>query len=58
MNRIHTDFLFATPTLLTGAGTVMNLAGNYYKFNSSKSGTEADAIAIQQDFEMVEPSYK
>lgn len=48
-----TGFLFSTPSFLSGAGTVINLAGNYYKFNSSDSGTEADKVAIEHDFRMI-----
>ncbi len=51
--RFATDFLFSTPTFLSGAGTVINLAGNYYDFNASDSGSEADALALSNDFRMV-----
>lgn len=52
-NRFLTDFLFSTPTFLSGAGTVMNLAGSYYKFNGSNTGLEADEIALRNDFNMI-----
>lgn len=48
-----TDYLFATPSYLTGAGTVINLAGSYYDFNTSSSEIEADNIAIKNDFAIV-----
>lgn len=48
-----TDFLFSTPSFLSGAGTVINLAGNFYEFNSSDSGFEADEKAIENDFRMI-----
>lgn len=48
-----TDFLFSTPSFLSGAGTVLNLAGNFYEFNASESENEADAIALENDFRMV-----
>lgn len=51
--RYTTGFLFSTPLFLSGAGTVMNLAGNYYEFNSSDSGSEADQKAIENDFRMI-----
>lgn len=51
--RYTTGFLFSTPSFLSGAGTVINLAGNFYEFNSSDSGFEADEMAIQNDFRMV-----
>ncbi len=53
LNRFKTDFLFSTPSLLSGAGTVMNIAGNYYEFNESNSVIEADDLAIREDFNMV-----
>lgn len=51
--RYSTDFLFSTPTLLSGAGTVINLAGNFYEFNTSERDFEADEKAIENDFRMV-----
>jgi hypothetical protein len=50
----HTSgFLFSTPSLLTGAGTVINLAGNYFEFNISEADFEADKIAIENDFRVI-----
>lgn len=51
--RYTTGFLYSTPNFLSGAGTVMNLAGNFYKFNSSETGFEADKIALENDFRMI-----
>jgi hypothetical protein len=51
--RYSTGFLFSTPSFLSGAATVMNLAGNFYEFNSSESGFEADEKAIENDFCMI-----
>lgn len=51
--RYITGFLFSTPSFLSGAGTVINLAGNFYEFNSSDSGFEADEKAIENDFRMI-----
>jgi hypothetical protein len=51
--RYTTGFLFSTPSFLSGAGTVINLAGNFYEFNSVDTGFEADEMAIQNDFSMV-----
>jgi hypothetical protein len=53
-NRFLTSFLFTTPSFLSGAGTVINLAGNYYKYNTSDSGLEADFNAIRCDFGIIE----
>ncbi len=51
--RFNTGFLFSTPGFLSGAGTVMNLAGNYYGFNVSSSESEADFTAIKNDWDMI-----
>jgi hypothetical protein len=51
--KLHTGFLFATPSFLMGAGTVMNLAGSYYKFNDSENDAEADFKAIENDFAII-----
>ncbi len=51
--RYTTGFLFSTPSYLSGAGTVINLAGNFYEFNSSETGFEADEMAIQNDFRTI-----
>lgn len=51
--RYTTGFLFSSPSFLSGAGTVINLAGNFYDFNSSDTGFEADETAIQNDFRMI-----
>ena len=51
--RYDTGYLFSTPSFLSGAGTVINLAGNFYKFNSSDSDFEADQKAIENDFRMI-----
>lgn len=52
MNPARTDFLFATPSFLTGAGTVFNLAGSSFIYAYSKSKEEADAKAIASDWAM------
>jgi len=53
MERFYTDFLFATSSYLTGAGTVINMGGNYYRYNRSATPAQADARAIRQDFAMI-----
>lgn len=51
--RFKTDFLFSTPTFLSGAATVINIAGNFYNFNKSESGFDADFLALENDFNIV-----
>ena len=53
LNGLRSDFLFSTPTFLSGAGTVINIAGNFYEFNGSPTGIIADEIAIGCDFGMI-----
>lgn len=51
--RECTDFLFSKSTFLTGMASAYNIAGNFYEFNYSKSGDEADNDAIEVDWKMV-----
>lgn len=51
--RFTTGFLFSTPSFLSGAGSVINLAGNFYEYNSCDTGFEADEMAIENDFRMI-----
>lgn len=53
IKKYCTDFLFATPSYITGAGSVLNLSGNYYEFNTSPSGEIADMRALESDWGMV-----
>lgn len=48
-----TDFLFADTSIVAGAGSVINVFGNYYDFNYSKSEEEADIKAIKCDWYMI-----
>lgn len=49
----RTDFLFAQAGFLIGAGSVFNLAGNYFPFEYSASGEQADTKALASDWNMV-----
>lgn len=49
----ESGFLFSTPSFLIGAGSVLNLAGNYYRYNLSESDYAADCRAIKNDFAMI-----
>lgn len=48
-----TDFLFSASTFNSGLATNLNLAGNFYEFNTSNAPEQADLMAIKRDFEMV-----
>ncbi len=47
------SFLFPKPTFVIGMGSVFNVGGNYYEFNSSNNELEADLFALRNDWECV-----
>jgi hypothetical protein len=51
--RYKTNVLFPKTSLLDGFGSIMNVAGNYFRFNYSESGEEADNKAIANDWGVV-----
>lgn len=54
IREYRTDFLFATPSFLTGMGSIFNIAGdNYFEYNLSENGNEADAKALASDWGVV-----
>ncbi|MDR0955325.1 MAG: hypothetical protein LBM20_08135 [Rikenellaceae bacterium] len=56
MKRIRsyrTDFLFPKSSFLIGAGSILALGGNYYRFNGSSTDAEADARALRSDWGVV-----
>ncbi len=56
--KYRTDILFPRPNMITGAGTVFNLAGKYFEFNVSASGEEADNIALSNDWGIIADHFK
>jgi len=57
-DSLNSDFLFTTPSYLTGAANVFNLAGNFYDYNRSESEQEADCKAIRNDFNIIAEDLK
>lgn len=53
-----TDFLFPKSSIITGIGTVINIWGNYYTYNTSETEEEADSRAIACDWKMVGEDFK
>ena len=53
MNNIKSDYLVSAGSLLIGAGTIMNIAGDYFQYNYSKSDADADSCAIYRDWRIV-----
>ena len=51
----RTDFVFASPSFLTGAGRVMDLGAalEHDNYNMSATPEEADARAIASDWQVV-----
>lgn len=49
----RTDFLFSNPSFFSGMGSSVNLAGNFFHFNSSPTGQIADRRALSSDFRCV-----
>ena len=51
MNRRYsTTFLFPKTSFIVGMGSIFNIQGNYFLFNTSDSPEEADAKAIESDW--------
>lgn len=46
----RTDFLFSTPSFLSGMGSAINIAGNYFEFNRT---SDPDRITLKSDFCLV-----
>lgn len=53
MSRLSTDFFTASGSLMVGMGSIWNLPGHYFWYNSAPTPEIADARAIWNDFAMV-----
>lgn len=53
MGSTCTDFLVSTSSYLSGAATIANISGNFYRYSRSASPAEADSKAIRNDFAMI-----
>lgn len=49
----RTDFLFPKRSFWTGFSSILSIFGDSNKFNTSKSGQEADYNALKSDWEMI-----
>lgn len=45
--------LYANSNFVIGMGSIFNIVGEYFNYNYSKSGAEADNKAIKRDWEIV-----
>jgi hypothetical protein len=51
MNKKYvTDFLFPENSFITGMGSLLNISGNYFIYNYSDDGAEADWKALKSDW--------
>lgn len=50
---LHTGYLFSHPSFLSGLGSVLNVAGNYFDYNYSGNSYEADRRALQSDWKSI-----
>ena len=46
----RSDFLFPDTDFITGMGSVLNIAGSYFEFATSKSENIADLKALRSDW--------
>lgn len=53
IKRHKTNILFPRTSTIVGMGSIFNIAGNYFDFNYSASGDEADMKAVESDWAMV-----
>lgn len=51
--KYRTDFLLPKNSFISGMGSVLNLKGEYFKYNTSRSGLEADNRATKSDWGVV-----
>ena len=54
----RSDFLFPESSFLTGAGSLLNIGGNYLLFNYSQSDEEADSKAIESDWGVIKQDFE
>ncbi len=52
-NGYKTDFLFASPSLLSGAARALDMFAVFDEYNTSNSVEEADRRAIESDWGIV-----
>lgn len=50
---MRTDYLFATPSFLSGVARLLDLSGRFDVYNDSDDAALADARAIYSDWRMV-----
>ena len=51
--RNRSDFLYARPSFTEGVARVFDIGGTLNEYNTSSTGSEADAIAIRSDWDAI-----
>lgn len=47
------DFLYTSPSFIGGMASVIDIGGGLLQFNESRNESEADALAMYNDFKAV-----
>jgi len=55
--KFKSDYLLPKKSFGIGAGATFSLFGNYFKYNTSKSGSEADRRAFMNDVGVIHEDY-
>lgn len=56
--KVHSDFLFARPSVTSGLARMFDFAGSFDDYNHSATEDEADAKAIFADWAVVGDSIR
>lgn len=51
--KYRSDFLFPKTSFMVGSGSILNLGGNYYRYNDSRTEAEADSKALMSDWGVI-----
>ena len=52
-DELQSDYLFARPSFIEGFGRIIDLSGSLNTYNVSRTGDEADARAIFEDWNAI-----
>ena len=51
--QLRSDYLAPSGSILVGAGSIFNLAGSYFDYNTSASAPEADRRGLEHDWKQI-----
>lgn len=57
LGRYRSDFIMPKKSFLGGAGSIINLFGNYFRYDVSKHDAEADRRAFENDLNMLHQDF-